>query len=211
MVLALLLVLGLSLPAGSSGAGGEGARDEGKADTGEKEALFAGGCFWCMESPFDGLPGVVSVTAGYTGGTARNPSYEDVSAGWTGHAEAVRIVYDPSRIRYETLLRVFWRNVDPTDRGGQFCDRGSQYRAAVFYTTEEQRRLAVRSREELEGRPSFRGRIAVEVAPAGVFWRAEEYHQHYYRKNPIRYAYYRASCGRDGRLGEIWGSEAGGK
>ncbi len=178
------------------------------ADNLEK-ATFAGGCFWCMEHPFDQLPGVVSVTSGYTGGHKKNPAYEEVSAGGTGHAEAVQIVYDPEKVPYEKLLDVFWHNIDPTVRDRQFCDVGNQYRSAIFYHDEEQHRLALQSKEMLEKNKPFKGPILTEIAPAGEFYPAEEYHQHYYKKNPIRYKFYRFSCGRDKRLEELWGDEAG--
>lgn len=174
-----------------------------------KDATFAGGCFWCMEGPFDKLEGVVSTTSGYTGGEKKNPTYEEVSAGGTGHAESVRVVYDPAKIAYERLLEVFWHNVDPLARNRQFCDVGIQYRSAVFYHDEEQRRAAEASKSALEASGKLKGPVATEIVPAGEFWPAEEYHQDYYRKNPIRYRYYRAGCGRDGRLKEIWGPEAG--
>jgi peptide-methionine (S)-S-oxide reductase len=174
-----------------------------------EKATFAGGCFWCMEHPFDHLPGVVSVTPGYTGGATKNPTYEEVSAGGTGHAESVQIVYDPAKISYARLLRVFWHNIDPTVKDHQFCDVGHQYRSAIFYHGEEQRRLADDSRAALEkSRPSL-GKVMTEIVPAGPFYPAEEYHQHYYKKNPIRYRFYRAGCGRDHRLEELWGSDAG--
>jgi peptide-methionine (S)-S-oxide reductase len=168
-------------------------------------ATFAGGCFWCMEKPFDRLDGVISTTAGYTGGTERNPSYEQVSAGSTGHAEAVQISYDPARISYQELLLVFWRNIDPTTADRQFCDRGSQYRSAIFYYDESQREAARRSLEELERSKPFSEPIVTEIVPADRFYEAEEYHQDYYKKNPIRYKYYRHGCGRDKRLKELWG------
>lgn len=174
-----------------------------------EKATFAGGCFWCMEAPFDTLPGVVSVTAGYTGGTVKNPTYEQVSAGWTGHAESVQIVFDPSRTGYAKLLWIFWRNVDPTVKDRQFCDVGSQYRTAIFYHGEEQRMLAEKSREELLKNKPFQGPVVTEITAAGPFYPAEEYHQHYYKKNPVRYTYYRTSCGRDGRLKQLWGKDAG--
>jgi len=174
-----------------------------------EKATFAGGCFWCMEAPFDSLDGVISVTSGYTGGTVKNPTYEQVSSGTTGHAEAVQVVYDPRKIRYETLLDVFWRNIDPTVKDRQFCDHGNQYRSGIFYHSEEQRRAAVRSRELLEKNKRFREAVVTEITPAGPFYRAEEYHQRYYKKNPIRYTYYRTSCGRDRRLKELWGDGAG--
>jgi peptide-methionine (S)-S-oxide reductase len=176
---------------------------------GPERATFAGGCFWCMEAPFDKLPGVLSVTSGYTGGMVKNPTYRQVSDGGTGHAESVQVVFDPSRISYAKLLEVYWHNVDPTNPDGQFCDKGAQYRTAIFYHGEEQRRAAEQSRQALEKTRPFRERIVTEIVPAGEFWPAEEYHQHYYRKNPIRYAYYRNGCGRDRRLKELWGSAAG--
>jgi peptide-methionine (S)-S-oxide reductase len=174
-----------------------------------EKAVFAGGCFWCMEAPFDQLPGVASVTVGYTGGQTKNPTYKEVSAGGTGHAEAVQIVYDPSRISYTALLAVFWRNIDPTVSDRQFCDVGHQYRAAIFYRGEEQRKAAQQSKAALERKRPFRGAVVTEISPAAEFYRAEEYHQHYYKKNPLRYSLYRSSCGRDKRLKELWGSDAG--
>ncbi len=174
-----------------------------------EKATFAGGCFWCMEAPFDKLPGVVSVTVGYTGGKVKNPTYKQVSAGETGHAEVVQIVFDPSRIGYGELLDVFWRNTDPTVKDRQFCDVGSQYRPAIFHHGEEQRLLAGKSKEALERSKPFKEAIVTEITPAGEFYAAEEYHQHYYKKNPIRYRYYRSGCGRDRRLEELWGSAAG--
>jgi peptide-methionine (S)-S-oxide reductase len=174
-----------------------------------EKATFAGGCFWCMEAPFDSLPGVVSVTSGYTGGSVKNPTYKQVSAGGTGHAEAVQVVYDPARIGYDKLLDVFWHNTDPTVADRQFCDVGHQYRTAIFYHGEEQHRLAMKSKDALEKTKPFRGPILTEIVPADEFYPAEEYHQHYYKKNPIRYRYYRASCGRDNRLKELWGDAAG--
>ncbi len=174
-----------------------------------EKATFAGGCFWCMEHPFDELPGVISVTSGYTGGHKKNPTYEEVSAGGTGHAESVQIVYDPTKISYEKLLTVYWHNIDPTVKDRQFCDSGHQYRSAIFYHTAEQRRIALQSKEALEKNRPFRGQIVTEIVPAGEFYPAEEYHQHYYKKNPIRYKFYRTSCGRDRRLKELWGDEAG--
>lgn len=174
-----------------------------------EKATFAGGCFWCMEAPFDKLPGVVSVTSGYTGGHTRNPTYKQVSAGGTGHAEAVQIVYDRSKISYETLLTVFWHNIDPTVVDRQFCDAGHQYRAAIFYQDERQRAAALKSRAALEKTKPFREAIVTEISPASEFYAAEEYHQHYYKKNPLRYSYYRTGCGRDKRLKELWGSVAG--
>ena len=171
----------------------------------QAKATFAGGCFWCMEPPFDKIPGVVSVTSGYTGGHKKDPTYEEVTSGKTGHAEAVQVVYDPARVSYRELLDVFWHNIDPTVSDRQFCDVGNQYRAAIFYHDGEQKREAEASRAELEKTKPFRERIVTEIAPASEFYPAEEYHQKYYRKNPIRYQYYRAGCGRDARLKQLWG------
>jgi len=161
-----------------------------------------------MEEFFEGLDGVLSITVGYTGGHTKNPTYEEVSSGTTGHAEAVQVVYDPARLRYETLLDLFWRNIDPTTRDRQFCDVGTQYRTAIFYHDENQRRLAEESRRALESSGRLPGRIVTEIVPAQEFYPAEEYHQHYHRKNPVRYRFYRAACGRDKRLRELWGGAA---
>lgn len=206
-----LLPLSLALVAATSVAAGKepGANMKEKATHTLDKATFAGGCFWCMESPFDKLPGVVSVTVGYTGGTVKNPTYEQVSAGGTGHAEAVQIVYNPSEIGYGKLLDVFWHNTDPTVKDRQFCDVGLQYRPAIFYHGEEQRMLALKSKEELGKTKPFKEPILTEITAAGEFYPAEEYHQHYYRKNPIRYKFYRSGCGRDRRLKELWGDAAG--
>jgi peptide-methionine (S)-S-oxide reductase len=174
-----------------------------------KEALFAGGCFWCMQHPFDELDGVISTTAGYTGGTRKNPTYEEVSAGSTGHAESVRVLFDPAKVTYQRLLDVFWHNIDPLARDRQFCDVGNQYRSAIFFRDEEQRALAEASRTALAASGLLKGEILTQIVPAGEFWPAEEYHQSYYKKNPLRYKYYRLSCGRDARLRELWGSAAG--
>jgi len=191
-------------------AGNDGERKPMEKATGKLEkATFAGGCFWCMEAPFDTLPGVTSVTVGYTGGTLKNPTYEQVSAGGTGHAESVQVEFDPSRVGYAKLLEVFWHNIDPTVKDRQFCDVGSQYRTAIFYHGEEQRKLAEASRADLMKNKPFQASVVTEITAAGPFYPAEEYHQHYYKKNPIRYSYYRASCGRDGRLKQLWGKDAG--
>jgi peptide-methionine (S)-S-oxide reductase len=168
-------------------------------------ATFAGGCFWCMEPPFDALDGVISTTSGYTGGHTVNPTYEEVSAGGTGHAEAVQVEYDPKKISYDELLEVFWHNIDPTAVNRQFCDRGSQYRSAIFVHDEQQRQAAERSKADLEQTKPFAGEIVTEIVPAGPFYAAEDYHQDYYEKNPLRYKYYRFRCGRDARLEELWG------
>jgi peptide-methionine (S)-S-oxide reductase len=171
-------------------------------------ATFAGGCFWCMEPPFDAIDGVVSTTSGYTGGTKVNPTYEEVSGGGTGHAEALKVVYDPAKVSYEKLLEVFWHNIDPTARDRQFCDHGSQYRSAIFTHDETQKRLAEESRQALERSAKLPGPIVTEIVVAGPFYPAEEYHQDYYEKNPLRYRYYRHGCGRDARLRELWGDAA---
>ena len=176
----------------------------------QETATFAGGCFWCMEPPYEKLPGVVSVVSGYIGGTKADPTYEEVSAGGTGHAEAVRIVYDPRKISYPQLLDVFWRNVDPTTPNAQFCDVGDQYRSAIFYHDESQRKAAETSKRAVERKKTFKEPVVTEIAPATRFYPAEEYHQDYHRKNPIRYKYYRHRCGRDQRLRQLWG-ESGGK
>jgi len=168
-------------------------------------AIFAGGCFWCMEPPFEGLPGVLSTTVGYTGGTKKNPTYEEVSSGGTGHAEAIQIVYDPSRITYEKLLEVFWRNIDPLTADAQFCDHGSQYRSAIFVLDDTQRRLAQASKDQLAASGRFERPIVTEIVAATTFYPAEEYHQKYHSKNPVRYQYYRWNCGRDQRLEQLWG------
>ncbi|MDA8121256.1 MAG: peptide-methionine (S)-S-oxide reductase MsrA [Deltaproteobacteria bacterium] len=170
-----------------------------------EKATFAGGCFWCMEAPFDKLDGVVSVTSGYTGGHTKNPTYEEVSSGGTGHAEAVQVVFDPAKIGYDALLDVFWRNVDPTTPNRQFCDVGTQYRSAIFTHGEAQKKLAGDSRSALEESGGLKGKIVTEIVPASAFYPAEEYHQKYYRKNPVRYKFYRYNCGRDQRLDELWG------
>jgi peptide-methionine (S)-S-oxide reductase len=168
-------------------------------------ATFAGGCFWCEEATFEGYPGVISVTSGYTGGTKKDPTYEEVSAGGTGHAESIEIVFDPAKTTYAALLDLYWHNIDPTQTGGQFCDHGSQYRSAIFYHGEAQRRLALQSERQLESMAAFKGRIATQIVAATVFYPAEDYHQDYYRKNPVEYHAYRMGCGRDARLKEIWG------
>uniref|UniRef100_A0A832MKH2 Peptide methionine sulfoxide reductase MsrA n=1 Tax=Eiseniibacteriota bacterium TaxID=2212470 RepID=A0A832MKH2_UNCEI len=171
-------------------------------------ATFAGGCFWCVETAFEGRPGVVSVVSGYTGGPERNPTYEQVSGRRTGHAEAVEIRFDPRRITYEQLLHLFWRSIDPTQPGGQFCDHGPQYRSAIFVHDDEQRRLAHASKRALERSGVLKRPIVTQIVPASTFWPAEEYHQDFWRKDPERYRSYRAGCGRDRRLAELWGREA---
>jgi peptide-methionine (S)-S-oxide reductase len=169
-------------------------------------ATFAGGCFWCMEGPFDVLEGVISTTSGYTGGQLANPNYEQVSAGGTGHAESVEVVFDPRRVTYEKLLEVFWHNIDPTVADQQFCDHGDQYRTAIFYHNDGQRQAADASLAALEQSKPFKAPIRTQLVKAAPFYPAEEYHQDYYKKNPVRYKFYRYNCGRDQRLTELWGS-----
>jgi peptide-methionine (S)-S-oxide reductase len=181
------------------------------ASAAQETAIFAGGCFWCEETAFVGVPGVISVTSGYTGGQTKNPTYEQVSAGVTGHAESVQVVFDPAKITYAQLLDVFWHNVDPTQKGGQFCDHGTQYRSAIFYKDENQRKAAEESKRKLEEQARFKGQIVTEITAATAFYPAEEYHQQFYKKNPMRYHEYRLGCGRDARLKQIWGKDAGGE
>jgi peptide-methionine (S)-S-oxide reductase len=172
------------------------------------EAIFAGGCFWCEEASFEGLPGVTAVISGYTGGSKKSPSYEEVSSGGTGHAESVRVLFDPAKTSYAKLLEVFWHNVDPFSSGGQFCDRGNQYRPAIFVLDDAQKRAAEDSKRAVEA--ELKRTVAVEITRAGEFYPAEEYHQDFFKKNPSRYHEYREGCGRDRRLREVWGARAGG-
>lgn len=195
---AALLLATLAVPGLASGAGTHSLA----------KATFAGGCFWCMEPPFDKLDGVIATVSGYTGGHTRNPTYEEVSAGRTGHAESVEITYDPSRISYTKLLEVYWHNIDPTTPNRQFCDVGSQYRSAIFYHDAEQQRLAEQSKAALAKSKPFPQPIVTEIVAAGEFTPAEAYHQDYYLKNPLRYKFYRYNCGRDQRLEELWGKAA---
>jgi len=174
-----------------------------RAETGS--AIFAAGCFWCIEKDMEDVPGVLEAVSGYTGGAAENPSYKPVSKGSTGHYEAVLVTYDPAVVNYKELLKVFWRNVDPHNAKGQFCDKGSSYRAAIFYGSEKEMMLAMESRDRLENSGALSGEIVTEILPAGPFWKAEAYHQNYYRENPLRYKYYRHRCGRDKRLEAVWG------
>ena len=174
------------------------------------KATFAGGCFWCMEPPFDALDGVISTTSGYIGGQKKNPTYQEVSSGGTGHTEAVEIVYDPAKLSYQRLLDVFWRNIDPTVKNRQFCDSGSQYRTGIFYHDEAQRKAAEASKAALAKSKPFAADIVTEITAATTFYPAEDYHQDYYLKNPIRYKFYRTNCGRDSRLKELWSEQAGG-
>ena len=171
------------------------------------KAIFAGGCFWCMESDFEKIDGVQEVVSGYTGGTTEEPSYKQVSTGGTGHYEVVEITYDPDVITYKELLDHFWINVDPTDGGGQFCDRGDQYRSAIFYLDEEQKLAAEKSKQELEDSKKLNLPVATPIIKGAIFYPAEGYHQNYYKKNPIRYKFYRSTCGRNNRLKELWGDK----
>ncbi len=168
------------------------------------KAAFAAGCFWCVEAAFDKVAGVISTTSGYTGGTRKNPSYEEVSAGGTGHAESVEVAYDPTKVSYEKLLDTFWHNVDPLVKDRQFCDVGRQYRSAIFYGNETEKHLAEASKAEVQKR--FKQPVQTEIVPASAFYPAEEYHQDYYKKNPLRYKFYSTGCGRERRLVELWGS-----
>ncbi len=174
--------------------------------SGKANAIFAGGCFWCVEADFEKLPGVVEVESGYTAGKTNNPSYEAVSAGRTGHTEAVRVFYDPQKVSYAQLVEYFWRHIDPTVKDRQFCDSGSQYRSGIYWQNEAERKVAEESRDALLKSARFPV-IYTEVQPATTFWPAEEYHQDYYKKNPIRYAYYRSGCGRDARVQQVWGEK----
>jgi peptide-methionine (S)-S-oxide reductase len=177
----------------------------GQGTAAQQSAIFAGGCFWCVEADFDKVPGVISTTSGYIGGRTPNPSYDAVVAGGTGHAEAVEIVYDPAKVSYQKLLDVFWRNIDPLVKDRQFCDRGNQYRSGIFYRGDEQRRLAEASKTTVQAR--FKEPVQTEIVAAGPFYKAEDYHQDYYVKNPTRYKFYRFNCGRDARLEELWGKK----
>jgi peptide-methionine (S)-S-oxide reductase len=182
-----------------------GAAGQGTPPAKTATATFAGGCFWCVEADFDKIAGVISTTSGYIGGRTANPSYEDVVRGGTGHAEAVEVVYDPAKVSYEKLLDVFWHNIDPLVKDRQFCDRGDQYRTAIFYHGDAQKTAAEASKKTVEAR--FKQPIETEVVAAGPFTKAEDYHQDYYLKNPVRYKFYRFNCGRDARLEELWGKK----
>lgn len=202
LIRSLLLSLGMIVGGQQAFAADSAATGADKAAT----AVFAGGCFWCTESDFEKVPGVIGAQSGYTGGKKVNPTYEEVSAGGTGHTEAVRVTYDPARVSYAQLVEYFWRTIDPTVRNRQFCDAGSQYRSAIFWQNEEERTIAGKSRDALLASGRFK-EIHTEIAEATVFYPAEEYHQDYYKKNPIRYVYYRHGCGRDDRLKELWGEK----
>lgn len=210
----LLATFGLALGLGAAtlfGLSGQAPAQQAKpVPAATATAVFAGGCFWCMEPPFDALPGVISTTSGYTAGNTTDPTYKEVSSGKTGHTEAMKIVYDPAKVSYEKLLYVFWRNHDPLTANGQFCDKGNQYRAGIYYGSEAEKKLAEASKAEIEKSGRFKTKITTEIVAQTAFYPAEDYHQDYYQKNPIRYKIYRGSCGRDSRLNELWGAEAGG-
>ncbi|MCB9555359.1 MAG: peptide-methionine (S)-S-oxide reductase MsrA [Deltaproteobacteria bacterium] len=178
-----------------------------KPAAGQRVAIFAGGCFWCMQPPFDKTVGVVSTTVGFVGGNEVDPQYDDVARGKTGHTEAIYVIFEPKQVSYEKLLEVYWRNIDPTDKHGQFVDRGSQYRPGIFYLNAEQRRIAVRSRDALARSGRFSKPIAVEISAAGRFWPAENYHQKFYKKDPTRYYSYRRGSGRDAFIARSWGDK----
>lgn len=188
-ILALALLAAAALPAGAAEI---------------RSAIFAGGCFWCVEADFDKVDGVVATTSGYTGGDVENPSYEQVSAGGTGHQEAVKVEYDPDRVSFGTLAEIFFRTVDPLDAGGQFCDRGDSYRTAIFVQDEAQREAAERAKAEAQA--ALGADVVTPIEPAGAFWPAEDYHQNYYEKSPLKYRFYRWRCGRDARVEELWGA-----
>jgi peptide-methionine (S)-S-oxide reductase len=170
------------------------------------EAIFAGGCFWCMETAFEGVPGIQSAVSGYAGGAKKNPTYEEVSSGGTGHAEVVKVTFDPAKISYAKLLEIFWHNIDPISAGGQFCDRGTQYRSGIFYLDDAQKKAAEESKRAIEASKRFDRPIVTEITRAGEFTPAEEYHQDFFKKSPARYQSYRLGCGRDRRLKELWGA-----
>jgi peptide-methionine (S)-S-oxide reductase len=172
-------------------------------------AVFAGGCFWCMETAFEGVPGVSMTLSGYCGGKVENPSYEQVSGGRTGHAESVQVIFDPVEISYEKLLEIFWHNIDPLTPDAQFCDQGTQYRSAIFYANDTQKNAALASQAAIEKSGRLHGAIVTQIVPAGPFYAAEDDHQDFYKKNPLRYKLYRTGCGRDARLKELWGKDAG--
>jgi peptide-methionine (S)-S-oxide reductase len=199
----LALILGVALAGAQGPAPAQDQASQSKP--GEAVATFAGGCFWCMEEAFEMVPGVTSVVSGFMGGRVPNPTYEQVASKTTGHAEVVQVRYDPGKVSYRQLVDWFWRNIDPVDGTGQFCDKGSPYRSAIFYHDEEQKKVALASKQELEASGRFKEPIATEIKPASAFYMAEEYHQDYYKKNPLRYKYYKYSCGRAQRLQEIWG------
>jgi peptide-methionine (S)-S-oxide reductase len=195
LIMAVLLIGAWNLPSTSKAA----------SEATLSKAYFAGGCFWCMEEAFEKIEGVLSATSGYMGGTVANPSYEDVSSGRTGHAESVEVVYDTAKVSYQKLLDAFWRNVDPITPNAQFCDHGSQYRSAIFFQTDEEKRASDTSKQAIEQSKRFTEPIVTQIVMASHFYSAEEYHQDFYKKNPVRYKFYKYSCGRAQRLEELWG------
>ena len=212
LVAALLLMASCGATQGDGNGRGADAGAGARANAGntpssdDARAIFAGGCFWCVEEAFDAVDGVTATTSGYVGGTVADPSYQQVTAGGTGHAEAVEVRFDPARVSFEELLDVFWRNIDPTDAGGQFCDRGDSYRSELYFVNAEQERLARASKAALQADPQAPSPIVTEITRATRFWRAEGYHQDYHQKNPVRYRFYKTSCGRSARLDEVWDS-----
>ncbi|MCA9540074.1 MAG: peptide-methionine (S)-S-oxide reductase MsrA [Myxococcales bacterium] len=215
--LPLLLIFALAAPlvacrtASSQQAAPVGPPVQADVPAGLAAATFAGGCFWCMEAPFDILEGVVSTTSGYTDGQLENPTYKQVSSGDTGHAEAIQVIFDPKKISYERLLDIFWHNIDPTQGDGQFCDHGNQYRTGIFFHDDAQKQAAEASKTKLAAEGKLPGAIVTQIRPATKFYPAEEYHQDFYKKNPAHYYRYRAGCGRDATLVRLWGESAGGK
>ena len=199
------LLLAIVLPLAVALAGPASAQTPPKAGA---KATFAGGCFWCVEEVFDKVPGVIATVSGYTGGQVKNPTYEQVTTGRTGHAESVQVEYDPAKVSYEKLLEVYWRNIDPTQKDAQFCDHGSHYRTVIFYHDDEQRRLAEASRAALAKSKPFKGEIVTQIVKAEAFYPAEDYHQDYHLKNPVRYKFYKTGCGREARLDQLWGKRA---
>lgn len=202
LIYSISIVLGALLLEGMPTSAPKSHADDGSQTA---KATFAGGCFWCMEEVYEKVDGVISVISGYTGGKLAHPTYEQVSAGGTGHAESVEIIYDPQKVSYERLLEVFWHNVDPTTPNAQFCDHGSQYRSAIFYHDETQKRLIDESKKAVESSKSFPQPIVTEIVPSEIFYQAEDYHQDFYKKNPVRYKFYKWNCGRSQRLEQLWG------
>jgi peptide-methionine (S)-S-oxide reductase len=205
ILMKIRIILGLALMLAQAGSILGAPQDQTAGAPRVEKATFAGGCFWCMEEALDQLDGVITTTSGYTGGKKGNPTYEEVSAGGTGHAEVVQITYDAAKVDYEKILELFWRNIDPTTPNKQFCDVGNQYRSAIFYHNETQKRLAEDSKKMIERTKKLSQPIVTEIVPASEFYPAEEYHQNFYKKNPIRYKFYKYSCGRAQRLQELWG------
>ena len=207
-VVALAVGLGLTLMSSGDTAAADEPTMPQKDLSQYPTAYFAGGCFWCTESDFESVPGVVEVISGYAGGHVDNPTYEEVSSGTTGHAESVEVYYDPKKVSYEDLLDVFWHAVDSTDAGGQFCDRGTQYRSEIFYANDEQKKAAEASKKKIEETKPFKAPIVTQIEPLKHFWPAEDYHQNFYKTHTVRYKTYRLGCGRDARMRELWGDQA---